>query len=758
MADCVVTGTLLQTNNQPFGVNRRALTVVQVVKSGALYMVIPISRPTNASGVVTFTVPQSSTAYVYADANGLNANGTAGVALTIPASATANLEDLVSVTSIPAEGVTVKDEGTALTTLVGTFDFVGSGVAVTQPTAGTATVTITAGSGVTLREVDGAPSIAASTLEFAQASGFVVTDQTGGVGRVDVLAIPVNKLAALTASRVPVIDGDGFLSVSSVTTTTLGFLDATSSIQTQMDGKQPLDADLTAIAALTPTNDDVMQRKAGAWVNRSIAQLMTDLSLSGTNTGDQTSVSGNAGTATALQTARNINGVAFDGTANITVTAAAGTLSGATLASGVTASSLTSFGASIALGTPGSGVLTSCTGLPPATGIVGWPANASGVLTNDGAGALSWAAGGGGSPGGSDTQVQFNDGGAFGGDAGLTYNKTSNLLTITSGNITVPGAGAGSERFGAAAVASGAGSTAIGSAATTSTFTNSVAVGDTATVTANSGTTVGHGATSASGSVAVGSGALAAGNGAISIGNAATTGSATQAIAIGNSSVSGGGITIGRGSSGNTGLQVIVGDSSIATGTQSILIGNSLADSGVPMTCQIGGFFKNVGGVAQIGNGTSISQWGSLQCGKYDAGLNTAPVGLTLGHQTSGTKASIVNPFGISLLFNADSTTTADQNCAQITALWTTPTHASVVSDLVFYTRTGGAALAEAGRFTGAKDLNLVGNLLVSSTKVVGAQGAAVADASGGGVIDAEARTALNTLLARLRTHGLIAT
>ena len=38
----------------------------------------------------------------------------------------------------------------------------------------------------------------------------------------------------------------------------------------------------------------------------------------GTNTGDQTSVSGNAGTATALQTARTIGGTSFDGTANIT--------------------------------------------------------------------------------------------------------------------------------------------------------------------------------------------------------------------------------------------------------------------------------------------------------------------------------------------------------------------------------------------------------------------------------------------------------
>lgn len=58
-------------------------------------------------------------------------------------------------------------------------------------------------------------------------------------------------------------------------------------------------------------------------------------------------LTGNAATATALQTPRTINGVAFDGTANITVPAAAGTLTGSTLAAGVTASSLTSVGANL---------------------------------------------------------------------------------------------------------------------------------------------------------------------------------------------------------------------------------------------------------------------------------------------------------------------------------------------------------------------------------------------------------------------------
>lgn len=45
-----------------------------------------------------------------------------------------------------------------------------------------------------------------------------------------------------------------------------------------------------------------------------------------------------------------------------------------------------------------------------------------------------------------------------------------------------------------------------------------------------------------------------------------------------------------------------------------------------------------------------------------------------------------------------------------------------------------------------------------NNVQVVGAQQAAVADATGGATVDTEARAAINALLARLRTHGLIAT
>jgi hypothetical protein len=75
-----------------------------------------------------------------------------------------------------------------------------------------------------------------------------------------------------------------------------------------------------------------------------------------------------------------------------------------------------------ALGTPSAGVLTNATGLPPTTGISGWPANASGVLTNNGSGTLSW--------------------GASGGISGLTPNTipvAATSTTLTDSNITSSG-------------------------------------------------------------------------------------------------------------------------------------------------------------------------------------------------------------------------------------------------------------------------------------------------------------------------------
>lgn len=66
------------------------------------------------------------------------------------------------------------------------------------------------------------------------------------------------------------------------------------------------------------------------------------------------------------------------------------------------------------------------------------------VLQTDGSGNLNWVAqsgAGNGSPGGSNTQVQYNDNGLFGGSSGFVFNKIS-------GNLAVPGSISGANLIG----------------------------------------------------------------------------------------------------------------------------------------------------------------------------------------------------------------------------------------------------------------------------------------------------------------------
>jgi len=75
------------------------------------------------------------------------------------------------------------------------------------------------------------------------------------------------------------------------------------------------------------------------------------------------------------------------------------------------------------------------------------------VLQTDGTGNLTWTAqtgggGGNGSPGGSNTQVQFNDAGSFGGDAGFTYNKSTDTLSVnTLSGVTISGVSISASSF-----------------------------------------------------------------------------------------------------------------------------------------------------------------------------------------------------------------------------------------------------------------------------------------------------------------------
>lgn len=86
---------------------------------------------------------------------------------------------------------------------------------------------------------------------------------------------------------------------------------------------QPLDADLTAIAGLSPANDDIIQRKAGAWTNRTLAQYKTDIHLENINVD---TILTDTKDPTGWVDPTNVN-VSYDSTARtITLTPVSGTL------------------------------------------------------------------------------------------------------------------------------------------------------------------------------------------------------------------------------------------------------------------------------------------------------------------------------------------------------------------------------------------------------------------------------------------------
>ena len=81
------------------------------------------------------------------------------------------------------------------------------------------------------------------------------------------------------------------------------------------------------------------------------------------------------------------------------------------------------------------GISSSLLIVEPTSGSLAGPGSYLGLNTNNQIIVTSSAGGGGGTPGGSNTEVQFNDGGSFGGDSTFTFNKTSNVLsapTITA--------------------------------------------------------------------------------------------------------------------------------------------------------------------------------------------------------------------------------------------------------------------------------------------------------------------------------------
>lgn len=287
LSQCVISGTVFNVNGNP-----QAGVKIRLVKVEQAGQVIggTVDVTTDVDGEWSVTVPASSYAYFCAPTtfvSGMTSNCSSATKKNVPNVASANYSALVTVVQSATQGVVVQDEGVNLAGLITTFDFTGSGVTVTQSATGKASINITSGGGSgtvtsvglslpSIFSVSGSPVTTSGTLTgtlatqsanriFAgpttgsaaaptfralvaadipdlsgtyQATGNYITALTGDVtasGPGSVAATIAN--AAVTNAKVAAGIDAAKLADGSVTNAEFQRLDATSSIQTQLDAR-----------------------------------------------------------------------------------------------------------------------------------------------------------------------------------------------------------------------------------------------------------------------------------------------------------------------------------------------------------------------------------------------------------------------------------------------------------------------------------------------------------------------------------------
>ena len=153
------------------------------------------------------------------------------------------------------------------------------------------------------------------TSSLASGLATKVDKVTGkGLSTNDYTTAEKTKLAAITGTNTGDQDLSGY-----ATTAQLATKANASDVTTSLAAK----ANSSDVTTSLATKVDKVTGKGLSTNDYSTAEKDKLAAITGTNTGDQVNITGNAGTATKLQNARTINGVSFDGSANITLPASA---------------------------------------------------------------------------------------------------------------------------------------------------------------------------------------------------------------------------------------------------------------------------------------------------------------------------------------------------------------------------------------------------------------------------------------------------
>jgi hypothetical protein len=238
----------------------------------------------------------------------LSATGSGGtvveVKATSPLASSGGTSPTISIANSTGTGSVVLDQGATISSATITAAISASITTITGTSANITTV-----SGTTARFSSAAiTQLSGTSAGITTVSGTTTTFSSGTITQFGATSATI---ASVSGTNVTYSNGN----FTSATVTTISGTTATYGSAT-LTNLGSTSANITTLTGTTfGTTTTTQLRGASAQITNISA---TSLTVTNTIAG---SVSGNAGTATKLQTARTINGVSFDGSANITITA-----------------------------------------------------------------------------------------------------------------------------------------------------------------------------------------------------------------------------------------------------------------------------------------------------------------------------------------------------------------------------------------------------------------------------------------------------